>query len=53
MIEVVGSFGIGLKQPSSYEISTQVLKAEVEDIDKIKATHMAAWKQYGLSLIHI
>ena len=41
MIEDVRSFGIGLKQPSSYEISTRVLKAEVEDVDKIKATHMA------------
>jgi len=40
MIEDVGLFGIGLKQPSLYEIRTQVIKAEVEDIDKIKATHM-------------
>ena len=31
MIEEVGLFGIGLKQPSPYEISTRVLKAEVED----------------------
>jgi len=42
MIEKVGSFRVGLKQPSPYEISTQVLKVEVEDIDKIKATHMTA-----------
>ena len=41
MIEEVGSFGIGLKQSSLYEISTWVLKIEVEDTDKIKMTHMA------------
>jgi len=46
LIEKVGSFGIALKQPSPYEISTRVLKAEVEDINKIKASHMAAWKKY-------
>ena len=50
-IEEVGSFGIGLKQPSPYEISTRVLKAEVEDIDKIKATHMTTWKQYGFTVM--
>ena len=35
-------YGIGLKQPFPYEIRAQVLKAEVEDINKIKTTHMAA-----------
>ena len=47
MIEEVGSFRISLKQPSPYEISTRVLKAKVDDIDKIKAAHMTAWKEYG------
>ena len=40
-----------MKQPSPYEISTRVLKAEVEDIDKIKATHMTVWKQYGCMMM--
>jgi len=30
------------EQPSPYEIRTRVFKAEVEDIDMIKATHMSA-----------
>ena len=51
MIEEVGSFGIGLKQPSLYEISIQVLKTEVDDINKIKATHMTAWKEYGCTMM--
>ena len=42
MIEEVRSFEICLKQLSPYETSTQVLKVEVEDIDKIKATQIAA-----------
>ena len=41
MIEELGSFGIGLKQPSPYEISTRVLKAEVVE----------AWKQYEYTVM--
>ena len=51
MIEEIESFGIGLKQPSPYEISTRVIKTEVEDIHKIKVTHMAAWKQYEYTVM--
>ena len=51
MLEKVGLFGICLKQPSPYELRTRVLKAELEDIDKIKATHMAAWKEYGCTVM--
>jgi len=42
MIEEVGAIGLGLKQLSPYEITTRVLKTEVEDIYMIKMTNMAA-----------
>ena len=51
MIEEVGAFGLSLKQPSFSEIRTHVLKAEIEDIDKIKAIHMAAWKKYRCTMM--
>ena len=51
MREEVRLFGIGFKQLSLYEISTRILKAEGENIDEIKATHMMAWKQYGYTMM--
>ena len=51
IIEEIGSIGIGLKQLSPCKISTQILKAEIEDIGKIKATHMTAWKEYGCTVM--
>jgi len=34
-----------------YELRTRILKAEVQGIDAIKATHMKAWKQFRCTLI--
>jgi len=44
-------FRRGLKQSSPYEISTWVLKAEVENIDMIKVTYMGTWKEYRFMVI--
>ncbi|XP_020271472.1 uncharacterized protein LOC109846637 [Asparagus officinalis] len=51
MVDVIGKFGPGLKQPSPYEIRTRVLKKEVEGIDSIKAKHKAAWEKYGCTIM--
>ena len=51
MMVAVDGYGRGLKQPSTYETRTCVLKAEVEGIDAIKATLMKACEQYGCTLM--
>ena len=45
------SICVGLKATIPYEIRTRVLKAKVDDIDKIKATYMMAWKQYECTVM--
>ena len=47
MVEEIGKFGMGLKQPSMYELRTRVLKTKEQSTDAIKATHMKVWYQFG------
>ena len=46
MIEEIGGFGMGLKQPSIYELRTRVLSGGAIN-DVIKATHVKAWDNLG------
>lgn len=37
-------YGIGFIPPSQWELRTWILKAEVDDLNKIKENHMKSWK---------
>lgn len=51
MIKAIENFGFSLIQPSLCEIRMQLLKAEVENIDKIREKYMTVWEKYGYTVI--
>jgi hypothetical protein len=51
MCEAIGQYGPGYRPPSYHEVRVPLLGKVVEQINKIKEKHEAAWKQYGCTLM--
>ncbi|CAD6244751.1 unnamed protein product [Miscanthus lutarioriparius] len=51
MCEAIGQYGPGYKPPSFHEVRVPWLGKAVEQTNKLKEKHEAAWKQYGCTLM--
>ena len=51
MCEAIGQYGPGYRPPSYHEARVPLLGKAVEQVNKIKEKHEAAWKQYGCTLM--
>ena len=51
MCETIGQYGPGYRPPSYHEARVPLLGKAVEQVNKIKEKHEAAWKQYGCTLM--
>jgi hypothetical protein len=51
MCEAIGQYGPGYRPPSYHEVRVPLLGKAVEQINKLKEKHEAAWKQYGCTLM--
>ena len=51
MCEAIGQYGPGYRPPSYHEARVPLLGKAVEQVNKIKEKHEAAWKQYGYTLM--
>nr|GEY49646.1 putative transcription factor/ chromatin remodeling BED-type(Zn) family [Tanacetum cinerariifolium] len=51
LLEVVGQFGPGLPPPTRYELSTALLKEEVERTKNLVKRNEKEWKAIGCSIM--
>ena len=51
LLEVVGQFGTGLPPPTRYEMSTTLLKEEVERTKNLVKRNEEEWKEDGCSIM--